>query len=229
MRILVVLAILAGVALATPRDAHAQYKNSSFGLDAGVWLLTQPSLLDENNNPLPTSERPLRFSNGLRIGGETNFKMNSDHWWFTLRVSVGALQFSGDADSAELEDRFDGLASDALGTIFGLEGQMGVRYVISTDRIRPYVQVAISYMRLVSFSSNDECLDGVLCNGGGINNEDAFLPTNNIGAVHFQPGLEVIIQRDVALHFYVDVQRWIRFSAQDNWAPVIGVGVNFFT
>ncbi|MEO1175246.1 MAG: hypothetical protein AAFX94_24805, partial [Myxococcota bacterium] len=194
----------------------------------GVWFFTQPSIVDENGELLPPGERPLRFSNGLRIGGETNFKMNSDHWWFTLRVSVGALQFSGDSSSEDLDERADGVAADELGTIFGLEGQMGIRYVISTDRIRPYVQVAISYMRLQSFASNDACTDGILCTGE-ISNQDAFLPTNNIGAVHFQPGLELILQRDVALHLFVDVQRWVRFSAEDNWAPVFGVGVNFFT
>ncbi|MEM6733725.1 MAG: hypothetical protein AAF658_19350, partial [Myxococcota bacterium] len=77
-------------------DAHAQYKNSSFGLDAGAWLLTKPSVLDDNGDPLPVGDRPLRFDYGVRIGGEANYKLNSDRWWFTVRVSVGAFQFGGD-------------------------------------------------------------------------------------------------------------------------------------
>ncbi|MEL6341333.1 MAG: hypothetical protein AAFQ65_15620 [Myxococcota bacterium] len=225
-RIVALVAVFGSI----PDEAFAQYKNRTFGLDAGYWVLTKPSLLDDNNAPLPADERPLRFDYGIRVGGESNFKMNSDHWWFTLRVGVGIFQYGGD-ENGDQEERFEALANDAIGTVMGIEGQMGVRYVFLTDRVRPYLQVAVSYMRLFTFSgsADDTCIDQILCGGGAITNNDAFLPTQNIGAAHIQPGLELILERDIALHLYMDLQRWVRFSAADNWAPVFGVGVNFFS
>ncbi len=216
--------------LFVPEDAHAQYKNSAFGLDFGYWALTKPSILDDNNDPLPVNRRPLRFDYGLRLGGESNFKMNSDRWWLTVRVSVGLFDFGGDAEGSE-DDRFNSIANDALGKIMGIEGQMGVRYFLATDRIRPYVQVALSYQRLFSFAgqAGDTCIDNLFCQGGTVTNEAAFLPTQNVSAVHLQPGLELIVERDVALHLFIDVQRWIRFNGPGNWAPVFGVGVNFYS
>ncbi|MEO0812300.1 MAG: hypothetical protein AAFY60_05505 [Myxococcota bacterium] len=231
MRYVLCIPLLCLAALVlVPETAHAQYKNSEFGLDIGPWLLTKPSILDDNNEPLPLSDRPLRFDYGVRIGGESSFKMNSDHWWFNVRLGVGVFDFGGDANG-DAEDQFDALAADTLGTILGIEGQMGVRYVIATDRVRPYVQLSLSYMRLFSFAgqAGDTCADNLFCQGGTVTNEDAFLPTNNVSALHVQPGLELILQRDIALHVYIDVQRWVRFNGPDNWAPVFGVGVNFFS
>lgn len=231
MRIALWLPLLCLTAvLLSAEDAQAQYKNSVFGLDAGVWLLTKPSILDDNNDPLPLNDRPLRFDYGIRVGGESNFKMNSDRWWFTVRVSVGVFDFGGDPNGDE-DDRFNALAAETLGTIMGLEGQMGVRYFIATDRVRPYIQAALSYQRLFSFAgqAGNTCIDSLFCQGGTVTNEDAFLPTSNISAVHLQPGLELIVERDIALHLFVDLQRWIRFNGPDNWAPVFGVGLNFYS
>ncbi|MEO1170471.1 MAG: hypothetical protein AAFX94_00235 [Myxococcota bacterium] len=214
-----------------PGSASAQYKNQTLGFDAGIWIPDQPPVTDDQGNLLSPDQRPLRFNQGLRIGGEANFKMNSDRWWMTLRVSMGMLFFDVGDFLGSLEQQFDAQASATVGEIpiFALEGQMGLRYYFFTDRIRPYAQVAISYTRLLTFAelANDTCSDPVFCSSQP-SNKAAFLPTSNIGAIHLQPGLEYVFKRDVAIHFYLDVQRWIRFSAADNWAPVFGAGVTFF-
>ena len=136
--------------------AQAQYKNSAFGLDVGYWFLTKPSIVDPSTQQPYTArdQLPLRLQGGFRIGGESNFKMDEDHFWFTARVNVGFLQYpSGSAGSTSLDEQFDYNASKTLGTMMGIEGQIGVRYVFLTDRFRPYLQGALSYMRLMSFSS----------------------------------------------------------------------------
>ncbi len=218
--------------LAVPGAAHGQYKNTAFGLDAGYWMITRPSAVDPSTNAVYTNDSlPLRLAYGFRVGGESNFKLDEDHWWFTARVNVGILKFSSGstAAGASLDDQFDAQADQTLGTIVGFEGQIGVRYVILTDRVRPYVQGALSYMRLVSFSSlaSDGC-DVTVC-GTDTSNEEAYLRHPNVGAVHLQPGIELILQRDLALHLYVDAQRWLLLNTTGNWAFVGGIGIIFFT
>lgn len=219
--------LVAGMAL--PNSAAAQYKNNTFGLDVGYWRFTQPSLQNSDGSPIPASRRPMRFSHGYRFGGESSFKMNTDHWWFSVGVDVNFLQFSGDS-AGTLEEQFDALAADELGTLLGLEAGMGLRYVFLTDRFRPYLQAGLSYMRLFTLTSgaNDQCVDTTFCDGT-LTNSNALLTTQNVGALHIQPGAEIILERDIALHLYADVQRWIVLNAPDNWAPVFGVGLLFFT
>lgn len=218
------------VALAAPLAASAQYKNSAFDLDAGYWMITKPSALDENGEVLPADRRPLRLSNGFRFGGETNFKMNDDHFWFTARVHGGFLQYGSGEATGDLDDQLEAQARDKIGTLFSVEGGMGIRYVILTDKFRPYLQGSLSYMRLFSFASttDDTCTDELLCTGGGTYEEN-LLPHNDIGAVHFQPGVEMIFSRDIAVHLFADLQRWIVINAEDNMAIVLGLGFSFFT
>lgn len=220
---------------AFPNEAHAQYKNRAFGLDVGYWALTKPSILDEDGRLLPPDERPLRLDYGVRIGGESNFKMSSDHWWLTLRVGVGLFQFydGGGFDDdgfGDIDDIFDSEAANDVGEVFGIEAQTGIRYVFLTDRVRPYLQYAVSYMRFVGFTGDPglPCLRSTFCDSE-ISAGDAFLPTKNIPAIHVQPGLEFIVKRDLALHVFLDIQRWVRFKASDNWAALFGVGVNLFS
>ncbi len=202
--------------------AQAQYKNNAFGFDLGLWLIQKPALPEgAEENP---DKRPLRLANGLRLGGETNFKFD-DHWWFTGRINLGMLQFAG-------EDPFDKEAKEALGTLLGIQGSIGMRYVIVTDRIRPYIQVGLSYLRLMSFTSQA----GADCSGGGefaycgegtfTNN---YMPHPNVGGVHFQTGGEFLLARDMALHVFADVQHWIVFNTTDNNSVVLGLGIIFFT
>ena len=217
--------------LAHPLSGHAQYKNQTLGFDAGIWTPETPPITNEDGTVLAPDRRPLRLNQGLRVGGEANFKLNADRWWMTLKVSLGMLFFDVGDFLGTLEQQFDAQASATVGEIpiFALEGQMGIRYFFATDRIRPYMQVATSYSRLLTFAelSDDTCSDPVFCSNGP-SNKDAFLPTSNIGALHLQPGLEYVFQRDVAVHVYVDIQRWIRLTAPDNWAPVFGVGIIVF-
>jgi hypothetical protein len=226
--------IALAVLVLASRTAHAQYKNSSFGIDAGGWLIQKPSVVDEDGKFKAPDNRPLRLSNGLRIGGESNFKMRDDHFWFIARVNLGFLQFpKGSAKATEndedsLNQQFDFAAHKAMGTLLGIQGSIGVRYLFATDYVRPYMQLSLSYLRLMSFSDESACEDDFVC-GGTDDNEAAFLPHPNVGGVHVQPGVEIIFTRDMALHIFADLQRWIVFNADDNNAVVIGGGIIFYT
>jgi hypothetical protein len=222
---------LALACIALPGVASAQYKNTSFGLDIGYWAISKPSIVDpKTSQAYEGDQRPLRLQNGIRLGGESNFKMDEDHFWFTGRVNVGFLQFPvGDSSpSASLDRQFDAEAHRTLGTILGIEGQIGVRYVIFTDRFRPYLQASLSYMHLMSFTdaASGDCDLTDVCSGE--NNSAAYLAHPNVGGVHLQPGLELIFKRDLGIHIFVDIQRWLLFNANDNNSVVAGIGVLFF-
>ena len=213
--------LLVSAALLSPAGARAQYKNTSFGLDGGFWYVTQPAAPEGADTPV--NERPLRLQLGARFGGETNFKLDQDHWWFTGRVNLGFLTWGGSTP-------YDDEARDALGTLMAIQGSIGIRYVILTDKFRPYLQVALSYLRLLSFASlsGEDCgAEAVFCTGTTYQN--SYMPHPNIGGVHFQPGVELIVARDIALHLFLDVQRWIVFGPPDNWAFILNLGVLFFT
>lgn len=239
--------------LGVPAAASAQYKNTSFGLDAAGFMLSKPPMVDSNGALLSIEKRPVRLAGGWRLGGETNFKMTDDHWWFTARVNVSWMRFAppGNAQSIlnadpECDDNLADAgyteqcytaaylleAKDKLGTIIGVEGLMGVRYVVLTDRVRPYVQVAMSYHRLMSFSSLAEqsCEDTLVCGYSETATYEAdLMPHRNVGALHLQPGLEFLFTRDIGLHAYVDLQRWLVINAADSSAVVFGLGFTFFT
>ncbi len=222
---------VAFVALVIAPEARAQYKNTSFGFDVAPWLITKPSLISEGD-VLPVDQRPIRLANGLRLGGETNFKMADDHWWFTGRVNAGLLRYAGGDPQGSPQEVFDHFAAERLGTLFTVQGSIGVRYVLLTDKLRPYIQGALSFMHIFSFTTQADqtCVDVVICSeGGDASNMDAYLPHNDIGGVHLQPGVEMVFTRDTALHLFVDVQRWIVFNAEDNYGIVVGIGLVFFT
>lgn len=217
---------------AMPTEALAQYKNASFGFDTAGWLLTLPSAVDESGNIVPLDNRPMRLGQGLRFGGETNWKLNHDQWWFTGRVNFAFMTFpAGDPDGT-LQEQFDAAAEDTIGTVFGVEAGIGVRYFFLTDRIRPYIQVGTSYMRLFTLSTvAEEVCTGATCDGGdagGFTNAQNYFGHPNIGGVHIQPGLEWVFTRDMALHVYADTQYWIIFNAPDNISLALGLGINFY-
>ncbi|MBI5509949.1 MAG: hypothetical protein HY903_14430 [Deltaproteobacteria bacterium] len=220
-----------GVLLSFATPAHAQYKNTSFGFDLGGWLITKPSVTENGRLIDNADKRPLRLSNGLRLGGETNFKMLSDNWWFTGRVNIAFLRFpSAAAKDLSVTAKYDREAKDALGTLLGVQAGIGLRYVIFTDNVRPYVQLGLSYLRLMSFTdlaSQDCTADVVGCDGESY--ASTYLPHPNVGAVHLQPGIEWIVARDLAINLFADVERWIIFNADDNHAVVLGLGILFFT
>ena len=109
------------------------------------------------------------------------------------------------------------------------EAGIGVRYFFMTDRIRPYLQVGTSYMRLLTLSTvSDEVCTGNTCDAGGFSNAQNYFAHPNIGAFHLQPGLEWVFTRDIALHIYADTQYWLIFNAPDNISLAMGLGVNFY-
>ena len=212
-----------------PTDSFAQYKNSSFGLDLGGWLITKPTLLDADGNILALDNRPLRINHGGRAGFESSFKMDDDHFWFTVRGNVGFMEFSSAAGDSP-EAIFDAEANKALGTLVGFQGSIGIRYYVFTDRIRPYLQASLSYLRLMTFTGSAEsaCTNSTVCDTSQTNLAN-LLPHPNVGAIHFQPGMEWIFTRDIALNIFADLQRWLIFNADDNNSLVLGIGINFYT
>lgn len=222
------LAITLALGISAP--AVAQYKNSSFGLDVSGWMITKPSIVDPQDVILPLDQRPLRLANGLRLGGESNFKMEEDHWWLVGRLNIALLQYAASESGPALELAFDQAAEDSLGTLLGVQGQIGIRYVILTDRFRPYLQASVSFLRLLSFSTQagNNCGIAGLCGDGQSTFDANFLSHPNVGAAHLQPGAEIILARDVALHLFVDLQHWLIWNAVDNQAVVLGIGIMFF-
>ena len=70
--------IVSLLVILTAARASAQYKNQSFELDTGYWLITKPRVVDKAGNLKDRDKRPLRLANGYRIGGESNIKMDQD-------------------------------------------------------------------------------------------------------------------------------------------------------
>lgn len=219
---------VAGAAL-LPTRAHAQYKNNAFGFDAGYWLITKPSVVDGNGDILATDDRPVRVSNGLRLGGETNFKMDQDHWWFIARLNLGFLSFAPSDSETGVQKDFDEAAKAALGTMLGVEGNINIRYYAFTDRVRPYLQAGVGFLRLFTFSgaAEDTCDIPDVCPDGDTN-EAEFLPHPNVGTFHVQPGIEFILTRDIALHVNADLAYWLIFNTADNKAVTFSGGVLFY-
>lgn len=221
--------LFAGLFLLVPAESFAQYKNSSFGIDLGGWLLTKPSIQGEDGGILSPDNRPLRINHGLRVGLENNYKMNDDHFWFIIRGNLGLMQFN-DSSETTPEALFDTEANRTLGTLLGFQGSIGVRYYLLTDYIKPYIQGSLSYLRLMTFTATAEesCNTALLACSSGTNSTN-YLPHPNVGAIHVQPGLEWIFTRDIALNIFLDYQRWLIFNADDNNTLVIGLGFNFYT
>ena len=224
---------LLGALVALPGVARAQYKNSAFGLDVGGWMFPGvPTAIDPISKDviLKADERPLRLATGFRAGGEGNFKMDEDHVWFTARVNAGFLQFPKGNKSGTADEKYDFAAREALGTLMGVEGQIGIRYVFLTDRFRPYLQGALSFLRLMSFKTEATCdsTSATYCEGDN-NNFDTYLPHPNVGAVHLQPGVELVIKRDVAIHLFIDLHHFFILNAPDDNGIVLGAGMIFFT
>ena len=223
-----------GVVLVWTTPAMAQYRSTSFGFDVGYWLIQKPSITENGKIIASPDNRPLRLSNGWRLGGETNFKMSSDHWWFSGRVNVGILSYPDPTidSKSTAADKFDHEASKALGTLLGVEAGIGVRYIIFTDRVRPYLQLSLSYLRLFTFAdaAGADCsgADVVGCTDGSSNSTD-YLPHPNVGGIHLQPGLEYVFTRDMAINVFADVQRWLLFNAPGNFGVVVGIGILWFT
>ena len=222
--------LLAAVMWLAPETASAQYKNMSWGFDAGFWSITKPSLLDSTGSFAAPQNRPLRLTMGGRIGGETNMKLSADHWWASFRLNIGLLSYLP-AGGSDAEILYDAQAANTMGLLMAVQGQIGIRYVILTDRFRPYVQAAVSYMPLISFTGagGNACdSDARWCTGAD-NNTAAFLRQEHVGGVHLQPGFEWVFKRDMALHVFIDAQLWIVINSVPNFSFVPTIGILFFS
>lgn len=216
-------------ALALPsRPAFAQYRNKSLAFDVSYMAFTKPSLTDSSGVAIDEGGRGDRFTRGIRLGGEGAFKLHRDHWWFVPRLNLMALMF-GRPQGDSLEEMADRLASDKLGFNLGLEGQAGVRYYFLTDRIRPYLQISLSYLHVWSFgsASSSSCTDTLLCTEADTYVEE-LMPRRNFMGVHVAPSIEFIVARDVALHVILDYTRWVVFRGVGNNVFTAGLGVTLF-
>ena len=225
-----ILLVLAA-SLFLPQLAHAQYKNSAFALDIGYETVTRPSLTNSATGALLSADHlPLRVGHSFRLGGEIDFKLHADHWWFTGRINGKLFGYDPSGDPNSLEYQYDTAANDQIGVILGLEGVLGVRYYFLTDRIRPYLGIGVSYMHLFSFTSSTSnvCSLAEVCLASGGTVGDNFLPHTNIFAPHLQPGVEFILVRDVALSVQADLQRWLIINADGNWVFGAILGVVFY-
>ncbi len=216
-----------------PEWAFAQYKNTSFGLDGGYWLISKPTVLNKSGEVLDRDQRPVRLRNGFRFGGETNFKMDADHWWFNGQVHMAFLRHSYQSGTLSGRDKtendYDRQANKSLGTLFALQAGLGVRYVFLTDRFRPYLQGGLTFTRLFTFAeAAAEPCGASFCGANGTN-ADEFLPHRNLGGINLTPGAEIIVTRDIALHLFVNLDHWFVYNAADNNAIAGGLGILFFT
>ncbi len=223
---------LLGAILAVPQAAHAQYKNTAIALDGGYEVLTRPPLTNDDGSAFTNaSSVPIRLGRGTRIGIEGNFKMQTDHWWISPRVNFHLLQFTNSGDDVA-SAVFDNAAADTVGTVLGLEGVVGPRYYLLTDRIRPFLQPSVSYMYLFQFSdtSNSSCVGDTsgVCNSTGGDLLDTYLPHRNILALQAKFGTEFVFTRDVAFHISVDVQRWFIINANDNTVFTLSGGFTVY-
>lgn len=79
--LILAFALFLGAAALAPSDAQAQYRNFTFGFEAGYMGMTDG-----------TRQKPHTIGFGLFGGWKT-----SDHWWFTHKALLG---FSGQLDNA---------------------------------------------------------------------------------------------------------------------------------
>jgi hypothetical protein len=228
-------AIAAVIWLACPTQAHAQYRNSSIGLDIGYMLITRPTVGDGSGLALASPDsRGNRLARGFRFGGEGNFKLHHDHWWFDARLALNFPTFGNSQALAtnSVDDWSDYNANLYLGTIMGLEGLAGIRYYIWTDHVRPYIQVALSYTHIWTFGSGagatcDSANDGLCVQSGTMAAE--FLPHVNLLGVHVTPGFEFVVVKDFAIHLFFDLERSVNFQAAGNNLITFGLGVMFYS
>ena len=215
-----------------PLPAWAQYRNHSIGFDFSYLQILKPSVL-AGGALLDPGARGDRLTYGLRLGGEYNVKLHRDHWWLSTRLNLLDVAFRrpgfNNADQAA-----ETLAALNLGFNMGLEGMLGLRYYWLTDRFRPYLQVSLGYMHIFSFGSQASaaCADTGgfgLCNtANGDTYSDDLMPRRNFMPLHVSPSFEVIVARDVALHFILDYSRWIVFRGRGNNVFTLGFGGTFF-
>lgn len=208
----------------TASPARAQYRNREFGMDFSYMLVQKPPMTDKLGLPLRMGDRGNRLARGLRLGGEASFKLHRDHWWFSSRLDVIDYMFAKPTGDS-IDQRAELLAAQQLGFNMGLEGLLGVRYYFLTDRVRPYLQVSMSYQHIFSFGSgaSERCTDPTVCAEQGTYGNE-LMPRRNFLIVHAAPGIEFVVGRDVAVRVLVEYARWLTFRGKGNNVFTGGVG-----
>ncbi len=223
---LLVLAAIFMASIATSGTAEAQYKNTSFAFDMGGWVISRPPAVGSGDQQLAASDRPFRYRTGFRLGFDGAFKMMSDHFWLVPFAAINVYAYGSPSGNAS-EQAYDKLASKVQGTLLGLQAGAAVRWMILTDRYRPYIQLGVSYQRIFSSPSESKCTNTALCDAP--NGSTDFMPHVNIPALHITPGFEWFVKRDIALRIFADVQWWLMVNAQDNVATSLGMAIGFFS
>jgi hypothetical protein len=187
--------LLAAICLA-PRTAHAQYKNSQFGLGGGVLVLAPGNNINYFNeakevDPWDGTTAPYTsLQDGPCKGGRwpcgfpyrtlnpvINFwfstKLSDDsHWWFTGGLNLALISI--------IQDPSNGVNG---GTTVFIEPMGGPRYYFLTDNIRPFVELGIR----VGFIAGTPTQ---------IPTKLAVLP-----GIYGQLGFEFMVARDISLVF----------------------------
>ena len=218
--------ILFTICLWPSDEAFAQYRNNSLTLDAGGGVTLSESSLTKDGAVIADPEKrgnPIKWQGNL--GVSYNQKLGHDRWWLSVAFGLGFFGTGSTGDAATFGER----AEEQVGNTIGLETSMGVRYYFATDRIRPYVQPAMSYTRLFYLVGDvdapcdtpEDCPDGE-------SNAVAYMPHPNIGSLLGRLGLEWIIDRNFALHFYTESVLWLLPNANDPLTQRGGLGFTAF-
>ncbi len=158
-------------------EAKAQYKNTMFGI--GV---ASHSIFASKDVP------SLQFFPSGAIGGESLFKMGQDHWWFGVKLHIG---FTAHRDP---------LVREQLGVLMMLRAGLGVRYVILTDRIRPFIQLGGTYNRIFYFTDDSKASVAAAA--------DTYLKHRNLGSLSLTPGVEFVYKRNMSIQVAIDGE-WV--------------------
>jgi hypothetical protein len=201
-------------------NAKAQYKNLNFSIKGGMDYVLSRSVVDKNGALLAPADHPLRINYGGAIGGDVGIKLSHDHWWLMLTLNGKFYEFNPSASRPETVDRiFDTAARNTLGTLFGLQPMVGVRYYLLTDYNRPYISVDVAYMHIFTFKSTgrSNCTNAAICSSFTGSNISIFLPQSNLLSFHLRPGVEFIFHHDIAFRLEADMTRWLVFGIPGNW------------
>lgn len=210
--------------LLLPTAAQAQYRNNSLSLDlSGGPTWAESSLVEDGAVISNPNQRGNPVSWQAQVGVTYNQKLGHDSWWLSVGFGMGFLATGASGAATDFGTR----AIDGIGNTIGLESLMGVRYYLSTDRIRPYLQPAMSYTRLFYLVSDSDaaCANPEDCPNGE-SKAVAYMPHPNIGSILARIGLEWIVERNLALHVYTETAIWLLPNAND---PVTQRGALGFT
>jgi hypothetical protein len=197
-----------------PNDAHAQYKNRSFGVWADVGFIVPNAnptfyreLYAQGSTGVPPKGNPFSLINPM-LHFEFNQKVSMESWFlkvgFTLGLSPSTIQ--------DLSTSFDGVYARG-GAVLWLEGSFAPRYFFLTDNIRPFIEAGLRMSFLMYTTDSGKVIP------------DAF---KYMPGVYAGLGIEFIVARDIALGFMARYSLMIPVNY--NFMHLIDamVGINFY-